>query len=279
MPAVTVGEVTISYEVAGHGEPVLMIPGTGARGRTYAVHQVPALVAAGYRVVTVDNRGVGGSGPARAGLTVGDLVADAAAVAEQVCGGPCRMIGSSLGAYVVQELLVAHPALATQAVLMASRACPDAVSLAVAAAERDLYDSGVELPPSFDAVTRALQNLSPATLQDAEAAQDWLDIFELSPPDRTDPGQRAQLDVVLDRDRRSAYRAISVPVLVMSFADDLVAPPGHGRELASAIPGARYAEIPAAGHYGYLEQPAAVNATILPFFRAPVFRAPVFRAS
>jgi pimeloyl-ACP methyl ester carboxylesterase len=53
---------------------------------------------------------------------------------------------------------------------------------------------------------------------------------------------------------------------VLSFADDLVAPAARGRELAAAIPGARYTEIRDAGHYGYLEQPEAVNAAMLRFF-------------
>ena len=268
MPAVEIGEVTLHYDETGHGDPVLLIPGTGARGRTWALHQVPALVAAGYRAITLDNRGAGLSAPAKPGLTVADLVADTAAVIERVAAGPCRLIGSSMGAQIVQELLVARPELARQAVLMASRARPDAFSLAFAAAERAYYDSGVSLPADYDAVNRALQNLSPATLQDDEAVRDWLDVFEFAPPARADPGQRAQLDVVVDADRRPAYRGISTPVLVISFADDRLAPPARGRELASTIPGARYAEIAKAGHYGYLEQPEAVNAEILAFFRS-----------
>lgn len=266
MPAVEIDDVTVSYDEFGSGEPVLLVPGTGARGRTWVLHQVPALVEAGYRVITIDNRGVGGSGPARPGLTIGDLVADTVAVIESAGGGPCRLVGSSMGAYIVQELLVARPELCRQAVLMASRARPDAFSRAVAAAELNLADSGVALPPDYDAVTRALQNLSPVTLQDETAVQDWLDIFELSPADWADPGQRAQLAVVLDTDRRPAYRTIRVPTLVLSFAHDVVAPPARGRELAATIPTARYVEIPDAGHYGFLEQPEAVNTELLSFF-------------
>jgi pimeloyl-ACP methyl ester carboxylesterase len=124
----------------------------------------------------------------------------------------------------------------------------------------------VALPPEYDAVTRALQNLSPRTLEDPESAQDWLDILEMSPTDWTDPGQRAYLEVIVDTDRRPAYRGIRVPTLVLSFADDLIAPEARGRELADTIAGAKYVRIPDAGHFGYLEQPAAVNDAILGFF-------------
>ncbi|WP_327000214.1 alpha/beta hydrolase [Dactylosporangium sp. NBC_01737] len=266
MPFVNVGAVRLHYEESGSGEAVVLVAGTGAAGRTWRLHQVPALVAAGYRAITVDNRGVAPSDPAKPGLTVADLVADTAGLIERLAGGACRLVGSSMGAQVVQELLLARPDLATQAVLMAGRGRPDAFSRALAAAERSLYDERVRLPSAYDAAVRALQNLSPRTLQDEQAVQDWLDIFEMSAPDVTDTGVRPQLDVDVDTDRLGAYRRISTPTLVIAFADDLVAPPARGRELAAAIPGARYTEIRDAGHYGYLEQPEAVNAAMLEFF-------------
>ena len=49
----------LAYEVAGSGDPVLFIAGTGGAGRTWHIHQVPAFVAAGYRCITFDNRGIG----------------------------------------------------------------------------------------------------------------------------------------------------------------------------------------------------------------------------
>jgi pimeloyl-ACP methyl ester carboxylesterase len=140
------------------------------------------------------------------------------------------------------------------------------MSQAMAAAERAMADSGVVLPPGYDAVNRALQNLSPRTLEDPQTAQDWLDILEMSPTDWADQDQRPQLDVAVDTDRRAAYGRIGVPCLVMSFADDLIAPPARGRELAAAIPGASYTQIPDAGHYGFLERPGAVNDAVLKFF-------------
>ena len=37
----------------------MFIAGRGGAGRTWHLHQVPAFLAAGYRVITFDNRGVG----------------------------------------------------------------------------------------------------------------------------------------------------------------------------------------------------------------------------
>jgi pimeloyl-ACP methyl ester carboxylesterase len=264
----TAGGARLHYEEAGSGPPVILVAGTGARGRTWHLHQVPALVAAGHRVLTLDNRGIAPSDPAPAGMTVATLVGDVAALVEGLGLGPCRLVGSSLGALVVQELLLVRPELVRQAVLMATRARPDAFSQALSAAERILADSAVRLPPEYDAVVRALQNLSPRTLADERAVRDWLDVFELSAPAPGDTGLRAQLELDLVTDRRAAYRGIRVPCLAVAFADDLVAPPARVREFADTVPGCRYVEIPGAGHYGYLERPEAVNSALLDFFAA-----------
>ncbi|POM24971.1 putative non-heme bromoperoxidase BpoC [Actinomadura rubteroloni] len=273
MPVVSINGVRVGYEVHGASGPVvLLVTGTGAPGRVWRTHQVPALLAAGYRAVTMDNRGIP---PSDTGgdFTLADMAADTAGLIEHLDAAPCRVVGFSLGAMIVQELLVARPDLAERAVLMATRGRSDPLAAAVTAAEIELCDSGVQIPARFNAVIRALQNLAPSTLADDDRVRDWLDILEMSAPDLT--AIRGQLGVDLIPDRRPAYAGIGCPCLVLGFADDLVARPGLGREVAAAIPGARYEEIAGCGHYGYLERPDAVNAALLRFLGAPADRSAV----
>jgi RNA polymerase sigma-70 factor (ECF subfamily) len=56
-----------------------------------------------------------------------------------------------------------------------------------------------------------------------------------------------------------------VPLLVVAFGDDVAIPPRLSREVADTVPGARYVEIPDAGHFGYLERPDEVNRVLLDF--------------
>ena len=65
MPLLKVGieanqPVEIYYEDRGSGKPVVLIHGWPLSGRSWEA-QVPALIAAGYRVVTYDRRGFGWS--------------------------------------------------------------------------------------------------------------------------------------------------------------------------------------------------------------------------
>lgn len=58
---------------------------------------------------------------------------------------------------------------------------------------------------------------------------------------------------------------VDVPTLVLWGEDDRMVTPEYGRAYAAAIPGARFATIPAAGHYPYLEQPDAFVAALAAF--------------
>ncbi|GAA2889769.1 hydrolase [Actinoplanes cyaneus] len=263
MPLIDVGGVRLNYEERGSGPAVLFLSGTGARGRTWHLHQVPALVQAGYRVVTFDTRGIAPSDTPPV-VTMPDLIADAAGLIERLGLGPCRVAGSSMGARVAAELCLQRPDLVDRVVLMATFGRPGAFLDAMTAGERALRESGTKLPAEYLGVVRAALNLSPRTLADDRAARDWLDVFELPLAGETD-GAASRLDADADADRLMAYAQISVPCLVLGFADDLIAPARGNRDVAAAVPGARYAEIPDAGHYGYLEQPSLVNTELIAF--------------
>lgn len=265
MPVVELNGIRLSYQVAGSGELLVLVMGTGSPGRVWQLHQVPALVAAGYQVVTVDNRGIPPSDECADGMTIDDMVGDIAALIEYLSNGPARVVGTSLGARIVQELALARPDLVLQAVMMAAHGRPDPVQSTLSAGERALHDTGIELPPKYYAAITALLNLSPRTLNDHSAIQEWLEVFEFS-GSRISAGVRAQLEVENFPNRLATYRGITVPSLVIGFADDLMTPPYLAREVAEAIPEARYEEIEGCGHFGYLERPAEVNKLIVKFF-------------
>jgi pimeloyl-ACP methyl ester carboxylesterase len=263
MPIVAVNGIRLHYEDHGSGQPVVLVTGAGSRGRTWTLHQVPALTAAGYRVITVDNRGVPPTDAGPDAFSVEDMSADVAGMIEHLEIAPCRIVGFSLGGIIVQELLLAYPDLVTQAVLMASRGRRDVLRAMISTAEQDLLDSNVVLPARYAAVVQAMQYLSPRTLNDDRKLRDWLDVFEFSQDSSI---SRAQRGVDSTGDRLEDYRKIKASCLAVGFHDDLIIPPHLCRELADHIPDCDYVELADCGHYGYLEEPQAVNALILEFF-------------
>ncbi len=256
--------INLAYDDRGSGEPVVFIAGRGGAGRTWHPHQLPAFLAAGYRVITIDNRGIGATENAE-GFTTQTMVADTAALIESLDAAPARIVGASMGAFIAQELMVARPELVTAAALMATRGRLDRARQFFHDAEAELYASGAQVPVSYDARARLLESFSRKTLNDDAAVDDWIAMFCTWPINQT-PGLRCQLDVAPQTNRLPAYRSIAAPVLVLGFGDDIVTPPYLGREVADAMPNGRYLQIPDTGHLGFLERPQAVNAAALQFF-------------
>ena len=106
--------VELAFDDRGDGAPVLVIAGQGVVGRTWQLHQTPAFLAAGYRVITFDNRGVGATEDAH-GFMTKTMVADTAHLIERLKIGPVRLVATSMGSYLAQELMVARPEVVSQA--------------------------------------------------------------------------------------------------------------------------------------------------------------------
>ena len=69
------GAIELHYEDHGTGPPVVLIHGYPLSGRAWD-RQVPALLAAGHRVITYDRRGFGSSSQPTAGYDYDTFAAD-----------------------------------------------------------------------------------------------------------------------------------------------------------------------------------------------------------
>lgn len=263
MPYVETNGLRLSYERSGDGENVLLIMGQSAAGHVWSLHQTPALHRAGYGTVTFNNRGVAPSDvpPGRYSLT--DLVLDTKGLIEALDLAPCRIVGTSLGALIAEDLAIGWPHLVRCAVLMATRPRADAIRAAQIRADWELLESGIRLPHRYSAVDTVVKMLSPATLRDDQAVASWLEVFELAAESGGPDDGQAWVDTTVDR--RAALRGITVPCRVIAFADDGITPPHLAAETADAIPDCDLVEIADCGHLGYLERPDEVNAAVIEF--------------
>ena len=107
---------TIAYESAGTGPLVLCVPGMGDLRSSYR-HLVPALVAAGYRVVTTDLRGHGDSSTGFASYGDEETASDIEALIDHL-GSPAVVVGNSMGASAAIIAAAHRPELVTGLVLL-----------------------------------------------------------------------------------------------------------------------------------------------------------------
>ncbi|WP_354698470.1 Non-heme chloroperoxidase [Paraconexibacter sp. AEG42_29] len=83
-------------DTGGSGRPVVLIHGWPLSGASWS-EQVPALTAAGYRVVTYDRRGFGQSDKPATGYTYDHLAEDLHAVLEELELRDVTLVGFSMG--------------------------------------------------------------------------------------------------------------------------------------------------------------------------------------
>jgi non-heme chloroperoxidase len=109
MPTVTVGQennadVEIHYEDHGAGQPVVLIHGYPLSGRAWD-KQVPALLAAGHRVITYDRRGFGQSSQPVIGYDYDTFAADLDTLLEHLDLRGAVLAGHSMGTGEVTRYL------------------------------------------------------------------------------------------------------------------------------------------------------------------------------
>jgi pimeloyl-ACP methyl ester carboxylesterase len=270
MPDANVHGLRLTYDQFGdpQADPVLLVAGTGQPSFTWQLYQVPALTGAGYRVITFDNRGIPPSDCPPAPYSVKEMAEDAAGLIEELGLAPCRVAGLSLGAFITQELALAHPELVRSAVMMGTLARGDVFRKALAQAWVEMAEQDLHLPRLAEVVQLAVEVYSPAVLSDDELMQRYID-FSLQTPRWENPGRLGQFQADVDygqQDRLEALAGVRVPSMVIGFELDMLTAAPLSSEVAEAIPGCRYEVIPMCGHAGPLERPDEVNALLFEFF-------------
>jgi pimeloyl-ACP methyl ester carboxylesterase len=268
MPTLTVGDATIAYDVSGEGEPVVLVCGCGQPAVAWHLSLVPALTAAGYQVLTFDNRGVSPSSSPPPPYSIDDLVADTLALLDHLGMASVRIAGHSMGGWVAETLAIRHPDRLRGAALMGSCNVATAWEKAITTVERDLARLGYALPPLFYA-TETLRYLPNHELQDDGVVEAWLSMIG-NLPEWPNPGRQGQYEACLawstDLERTRAWSTITVPCLVLAFEHDVDSPPARSREAAAAIPGARFEEVAGASHLGVFTHGPAVAEILVDFF-------------
>ena len=225
MPVVTLhggtsDEVDIAYDLHGDaaGDPVVLIAGCGQPALAWQVGVVPALVTAGYRVVTFDNRGVAPSSSPPPPYSVGAMVGDTVALLDHLGIEVARIAGHSMGGWIAETIAARHPERVRAAALLGSCNRPTSWEKAITTVERDLARLDYDLPPLFYA-TETLRYLPIKDLQDDAFVDTWLGLTADQTP-WPNPGRLGQYEACLAWSTDPAHGA--------ALARDRGAVPDHG---------------------------------------------------
>jgi pimeloyl-ACP methyl ester carboxylesterase len=234
---VKVGGDTVYYQVAGEGEPIILVHGLSASSLWW-IRNVPAL-AEHYRVYLLDLPGFGTMRRYASRFTLDRLSNDIIAWMEVVGIKQAHFIGHSMGGYVCLRIAAHKPRIVKRLILIAPAAIPAYSSVL-----------GYTRP-----ILAAMRVLSPA-------------FFPILIYDTLRAGPlmllRATRDLV-SRDIRTSLQEITVPTLLIWGENDTLVPLALSDLLRAEIPDARLLIIKKAGHVVMFDQSQQCNAAILAF--------------
>lgn len=259
MPKTHVNGLEMYYEVQGSGPPVVLIGGLSQDHLGWAF-QAPALAAAGYQVISFDNRDAGQTAQSPGPYGIPQFVDDTIGLMNALGLGPAHLVGASMGGMVAQELALAHPARVASLTLVCTAAVTDPELAGVLRAWRDARphcaadDFVLSLSPWL---------LTYRFLQQQDALRGFLQMVRDNPFPQSVAGFQRQCDAVLSHDAAARVGGIRAPAHVIVGSEDALTPPRHSRDLAGRLPGAKLTEVPETSHLLFLEKPEVFNSILL----------------
>lgn len=226
----------VAYEVAGSGEPVLLVSGLGQPGKRWR-RVVPKLVDAGHTVVHFDNRETGGTGPSEAAFTLADIATDAVDLMTELGHDRFFLAGISMGGMISQEIIRLAPSRVRAAVLLSTHG---GAAASVAPANPGVLGPQADGTPTWARLAGPGFAAAHPEIIEEETA--------LSLESATQPqGYLRQMQAIQGFDPNAAIRDAGVPIVVGHGDHDPLVPYENGVRLAKAL-GVELVTFEGAGH-------------------------------
>ncbi len=260
MPSARVGDAIIHYRETGSGNDVVLLLHAFPLHSGMWAPQLSSL-AARFRVVAPDYRGLGASREAPAASTMELLAGDVLGLLRQLGIRRAAVAGLSMGGYVALELYRRAPELFRGLALCATKATPDT---AEAKAAREAF--------ARDALAKGLgwvaDEFAPKLLR-PKGDPEVLATVKALVRDGTPEGvAAAQRGMALRVDSVPTLARVGCPSLVLHGEEDQLVPSGEAQRMAQTLRGGRMVRVPGAGHLVNLENPGAFGAALSAFASA-----------
>lgn len=248
MNATSADGTGIAWSERGAGPPLLLIHGLGYA--SWGWEPVLGPLAERFRVLTFDNRGIGGSGRPPGPYTTRMLAEDAAAVLDAAGVDRAHVVGTSLGGMVAQELALRRPDRVDRLVLACTTA-GGAGSYPMPEHTIRLITQPTDLPreerfrvfvrnalsePYDEAV---VERITALRLEEAQPLEAW----------------QAQAAAGMAHDALDRVERIVAPTLVVAGTADEVVDVRNSALLADRIGGARLERFEGCGHLFFWQEP------------------------
>ena len=237
-------DVKIAYEVLGDGEPLTLVHGLAYDRRGWG--RLPELLAEHFRVILIDNRGVGESEAPEGPYAVTQLAADVAAVLDDAGVARTNLFGVSLGGYIAQEFALTYPERVEKLILV-STAPGGPRSHPMPAAGLEAFGKYPTMEREAGLRLMVENSLGARGVNDIPGLADEIFAYRLEHAPSLAAWQ-AQAYAGATFDAYDRIGAITAPTLILQGGADNVVDPRNAELLAELIPDARVEIVPERGH-------------------------------
>ncbi len=229
-------------------------------GRAAWQRQIPFFQSHGYQTLAWDAPGYGGT-PAADPYTFTNVAKALESAVSRLDAGPVVLVGHSMGGMIAQEAYAIFPEKIAALALTFSSPAFAGTSTDFTQQFIDARIKPLDLGRTMNEIAAKLMPTMHGAMSDPYGLMLAAQVMATVPPET----YRKAVAMLTTFDRRALLAQISVPTLVMSGSDDMVAPPKMMERMAQKIPASEYVCLPGCGHLGPMDQPEAFNSALLAF--------------
>lgn len=257
MPFASVDGINLYYEVHGRplGEAEAIVFAHGAGGSHLSWWQQVPYFASRYTCITFDHRGYGQSADVAGGPGGAAYVGDLRGLLDHLGIEQANLVAQSMGGWTCLGFALRWPERVRRLVMADTHGGLRSPEISAA------MKAGVASSPPPLGVHPA----AGATMAVEQPALAFL-YSQLDGLNR--PRSREELGAIIAPAGSPSCEdaaKLSLPVLFLAGAEDIVIPPAVVEAASKCIPGARFETVPAAGHSVYFERPAEFNRLVAKF--------------
>jgi len=249
------------YAVDGHGPPLLLIHGVGAR--LDAWDGVVAALGDRFTTIRYDLRGHGDSTKAPGPYSAALFAADAVALLDHLGLGRCHVAGHSLGGLIAQRLALDAPARVDRLVLLSTVGGRNAEERGRVQERLAVVEHGIP----GEHFRRSLERWFSDEFR--RANPELLERYAARNMENDPHCYAAAYRVLATTDLVDELDRIRAPTLVVTGEGDVGSSPRMARLMHERIPGSRLQILPGLRHSILVEAPEVVARLVEEFLAAP----------
>ena len=261
MPIAELTDVSSYYELAGKGDPIVLLPGLGATAHIWDSALVH--LAESFSVVRFDNRGVGRSVCKRQPVTLNDYSADLVELLDFLQLDRAHVLGLSLGGMIAQRFAIDHPSRVNRLVLVS---CANRFGPYLREMLAVIGQAVRRFPARVYARTMSLLTVGPPYL-DTDPSRINMHVEEHMKRAIPRSAVAQQLRCLAASDPNPSEYDIHAPTLVIAGEHDVLIPHCYAEQMANDIPGSRFVLVSKVGHNPFKECPERILPTIVDFLQ------------